>query len=284
MAPTTEFARFEAAMWIAKGSLFDAEERSDEALGAYTRAARLEHHSNRAAVALGYALARTGAFESALAAFQVALARAGSDKERADALIGKGLALVRLQRFDDAVTELHAALDARLTDPDDNPTVFELLGIAYDALRRNAAARRAFRRAWTLTAADERSANLARGITAAELRLTDPKAALEFLDALPAPLAGDRTLLFNHALALDALGKRRAAIGALVRARDAGLERAQQELDRLDAPAGLGRWTHYWFGAQARLARRAAGTVLAAVASIALTAPLLQWWFAKTLD
>ena len=284
LARAPEFASFESGIWFAKGSLLDSESRSDEALAAHTRAARVEQNSNTAAVARGYALARTGAFEAALSAFDAAHPRGASDKERSEALAGKGLALVRLQRFEDAVTALHAALDARLTDPDDDPTVFELLGIAYDALQRNGAARRAFRGAWTLTAEDKRSANLARGITAAELRLNDPKAALEFLDSLPPALGGDRTLLFNQALALDALGRRRAAIGALVQARDAGLQRAQQELDRLDAPAGLGRWTHYWFGAQARPGRRLAGSVLVAVAAAALTAPLLQWWFAKTLD
>jgi tetratricopeptide (TPR) repeat protein len=284
LARSPEFASFESGIWFAKGSLLDSESRSDEALGAYTRAERVERNSNTAAVARGYALARTGAFEAASTAFDDALPRAASDKERSEALAGKGLALVRLQRFEDAVTALHAALDARLTDPDDDPSVFELLGIAYDALQRNGAARRAFRRAWTLTAEDKRSGNLARGITAAELRLNDPKAALEFLDSLPPALAGDRTLLFNQALALDALGRRRAAIGALVQARDAGLQRAQQELDRLDAPAGLGRWTHYWFGAQARPGRRVAGSILVAVAAAALTAPLLQWWFARTLD
>jgi hypothetical protein len=68
-------------------------------------------------------------------------------------------------------------------------------------------------------------------------------------------------------------GGRRSA--TLVQARDAGLEPAQQELDRLDAPA-LGRWTHYWFGAQARPGHRVTGTILVAVAALALTAPLLQ--------
>jgi tetratricopeptide (TPR) repeat protein len=111
-----------------------------------------------------------------------------------------------------------------------------------------------------------------------------PKAALEFVDALPESLADERTLLFNRALALDALGRRRAAINTLVRARDAGLERAQQELDRLDAPAGLGRWTHHWFGGQARPGRRIAGSALLAAAATGLAAPLLQWWVHRTLD
>jgi tetratricopeptide (TPR) repeat protein len=249
-----DFARFETSLWFTKGALLDADSRTDEALAAYTRAQRLERQGNVAAVARGYALARTGAFAAALEAFGGALERAGTDMERAEALAGKGLALVRLRKFEEAVGELHAALDARLTDPDDDPGVFELLGIAYDALQRNGAARRAFRRAWTLTPEGKRTANLARGVTAAELRLSDPKAALDFVDALPESLADQRTLLFNRALALDALGRRRAAINTLVRARDAGLERAQQELDRLDAPAGLGRWTHHWsVGRRARV-------------------------------
>jgi tetratricopeptide (TPR) repeat protein len=186
MAQVPDFARFETSLWFAKGALLDADSRTDEALAAYTRAPRLERHGNVAAVARGYALARTGAFAAALEAFGGALERAGTDMERAEA--------------------------------------------------------------------------------AAELRLNDPKAALEFVDALPESLADERTLLFNRALALDALGRRRAAINTLVRVRDAGLERAQQELDRLDAPTGLGRWTHHWFGGQARPGRRIAGSVLLAVA------------------
>ena len=131
---------------------------------------------------------------------------------------------------------------------------------------------------------DKRSANLARGVTAAELRLSNPTAALEFLDALPKRLKNDRTLLLNRALALDALGQRPAAIDCLVRARDAGLDSAQRELHRLDAPAGLGRWTHHWFGAQARPGRRAGGTVLLFIAATGFGAPLFQWWLDGELD
>jgi tetratricopeptide (TPR) repeat protein len=274
----SEFEDFEASLWYAKGAVLHAEIRSEEALAAYSRAARLGMHGNAAALGKGYALTLTGAFEKALGAFEDAFARASSSKERSDALVGKGRALVRLQRFEEAILALQATLDERLTDPDNDPHVFELLGIAYDALKRDGAALRAFRRVWTLTPEDKRSANLARGVTAAELRLSNPSAALEFLDALPRRLKDDRTLLLNRALALDALGQRPAAIDCLVRARDAGLYSAQRELHRLDAPAGLGRWTHHWFGAQARRGRRAGGTVLLLIAATGFAAPLFQWW------
>jgi tetratricopeptide (TPR) repeat protein len=280
----TEFERFETSLWYAKGALLHSESRSEEALAAYTRAQRLERHGNAAAVARGYALSLTGAFEKALPIFEGAWASASSDKERADALAGKGRALVRLQKFDDAILALQGALDTRLTEPDNDPDVFELLGIAYEALKRTAAAGRAFRRAWDLTAKEKRSANLARGVTAAELALNDPAAALKFLDELPSRLKDDRTLLFNRALALDALGRRPAAIACLVGAKNAGLDRAQQVLDRLDAPAGLGRWTHHWFGAQARGVRQAIGTVLLIIAATGLAAPLFQWWLHGKLD
>jgi tetratricopeptide (TPR) repeat protein len=284
LARAPEFAMFESALWYAKGAVFDAESRREEALAAYTRADRLERQGNSAAVARGYALAATGAYGKALEAFDIALARAASDTERADAFEGKGRALVRLGRYEDAITALQAGLAARLLEPDHDPGVFELLGIAYTALQRYGAAMRAFRRAWDLTEPDKRSANLARGVTAAELRLNDPAAALAFLDALAANLKEDRTLLFNRALALDALGQRREAIGCLVRARKAGLDKAQEELARLDAPAGLARWTHHWFGAHAGGVRRAAGYTLLAIAALGLCAPLLQWWVSGKLD
>jgi tetratricopeptide (TPR) repeat protein len=274
---TPDLESVETSLWYAKGAVLDAESRIEEALAAYSRAQRLETHGNAAALRKGYALTLTGAFEKALAAFEDALTRASSSQERSDALAGKGRALVRLERFEEAILALQTALDERLTDPDNDPDVFELLGIAYDALKRNGAALRAFRRVWTLTPEDKRSANLARGVTAAELWVSNPTAALEFLDALPRRLKDDRTLLLNRALALDALGQRPAAIDCLVRARDAGLYSAQRELHRLDAPAGLGRWTHHWFGAQARRGRRAGGTVLLLIAATGFAAPLFQW-------
>ncbi len=274
-----EFANFEGALWYAKGAVLDSESRSEEALAAYTRAEKLEKQGSAAAIARGYALSSTGAFTEATFVFDVALTRAASPLERANAFSGKGRALVRLGKYEKAINALQSALDARLTSPDDDPVIFEQLGIAYSALQRNLAARRAFERAWNLTTPEKRRANLARGVTAAELRLGDPEATLNFLNnKVPSDLAGDRALLFNRALALDALGRRREAIPFLVRAKDAGLDRAQLELDRLDAPAGLGRWTHYWFGAQASRTRRAFGTALAIIAALALGAPLFQWW------
>lgn len=285
MEGAPDFDRFETSLWYAKGAILHDDNRNEEAFAAYTRAERLEKHGNAAAVGQGYALAQCGLFAKALAAFESALTRASSPQERADARAGKGRALIGLEKFDEAIIALQAALDARLTEQDSDPGVFELLGIAYVALKRNRAAARAFRRAWALTAEDKRSANLARGVTAAELSPPrDPTAALNFLDALPQELKDDRTLLFNRALALNAMGKRSAAIGCLLKATDAGLDRAQEELDRLDAPAGLGRWTNYWFGAQARQPRRAGGKVLLVIAATGLAAPLFQWSVHGHLD
>jgi hypothetical protein len=175
-------------------------------------------------------------------------------------------------------------LDARLTDRSNDPGVFEQLGIAYASLQRNEAAKRAFEIAWDLTPENKRSDNLARGITAAELCLHNPRGVLDFLDTLPAELAKERTLQFNRALALDAVGQRRAAIRCLLAAKELGLARAQAELDRLDAPAGLGRWTHYWFGAQTRPLRQAFGIVLVLIAATGLAAPLFQWWLNEKFD
>ena len=258
--------------------------RSEEALAAFTRAEQLEQHSGSAAVARGNALSRTGAFLEALTAFDIALTRASSAQERANAFAGKGRALVRLKKYEEAISALQSALDARLTEQDDDPGIFEQLGIAYDSLQRNEPAKRAFERAWELTPAENRSQNLARGITSAELRLGNPRAVLNFLDALPPELAKESTLQFNRALALDAIGQRRAAIRSLMAAQEQGLARAQAELDRLDAPAGIGRWTHYWFGTQTRPARLVCGIVLVIIAGTGLAAPLFQWWLNDKFD
>jgi tetratricopeptide (TPR) repeat protein len=275
---------FESWLWYAKGAIFEVESRNEEALAAYTRAARSERLGNEAAVARGFALSRTGDFAQALVAFQVALERATSDEERGAAQTGLGRTLVRLGRFEEAIAALQAALDARLTRPDGDAGLFELLGIAYDALHRNDAAAAAFRRAWALKPEKQRTANLARGITAAELRRLRPEAALQFLDQLPQELATERALQLNRALALDALGRRREAIRCLVKASAAGLDRAREQLERLDAPAGLARWTHHWFGAQASRLRRLAGVLLALVAAGGLATPLLQWWLNQKLE
>lgn len=278
------FERFEGALWYAKGSVLESEKRSEESLAAYTRSARIEKHGAAAAIARGYALCKTGAFDEALTAFDTALRRVASPKERSDAFAGKGRALVRLTQYDKAISALQSALDARLTERDDDPGVFEQLGIAYASLQRNGAAKQAFERAWELTPEDKRSANLARGIVAAELRLNNPHAVLNFLDKLPVELANERTLQFNRALALDAIGQRRPAIRCLLAAKQLGLARAQAELDRLDAPLGLGRWTHYWFGAQTRPARLAFGIALVLIAATGLAAPVFQWWINEKFD
>jgi tetratricopeptide (TPR) repeat protein len=291
-----EFEQFEFSLWFAKGAILDAEERTEEALAAYERAERFESQGNAATLGVGYALSGTGAFEQSLEVFDRALKRATSARERSDAYAGKGRALVRLSRFEQGVSALQASLGERLTEPEKEPQVFELLGLAYDALKRNGAANRAFRRAWALTKPEKRSANLVRGITAAELRSNNPKGALKFLDdvckeidewrqsnpdAADEPrfeIKGDSKLLFNRALALDGIGKRRDAMRCLARASEAGLDQAREMLNSFDAPDKLTRWTNDWFGVRARLPRRVLGVVLVLIAVTGFGAPLFQWW------
>lgn len=291
-----EFDQFEYSLWFAKAAILDAEQRTEEALTAYQRAEAFETDGNAATVGLGYALIGTGAFAESLDLFVKALARATSARERSDACAGHGRALVRLGRFQEAVAALQAALGERLTDPEKDPQVFELLGIAYDALERYGAANRAFRRAWKLSKPEKRTTNLVRGITSAELRLNNPKGALDFLDKVCAEIEQwrqdnpeatdepcfeileDSKLIFNRALALDGIGKRRAAIRCLARASQAGLDQAREVLNRFDTPDKLTRWTNDWFGLQARLRRRVLGFVLVAIALTGFGAPLFQWW------
>ena len=296
MRSAPEFEQFEFSLWFAKAAILDAEERTEEALAAYKRAQEFETKGNVATLGVGYALGGTGAFAESLEVFDKALSRAASARERSDAFAGKGRSLVRLGRFEEGVAALQAALGERLTEPEKDPQVFELLGIAYDALKRNGAAKRAFRRAWDLTKPDKRSANLVRGVTAAELRLNNPKGALKFLDEVAREMdewrrnnpdaadearleiTDDSKLIFNRALALDGIGKRREAIRCLARASDAGLDQAKEVLRRFDAPDKLTRWTNDWFGLQAKLQRRLLGFVLVIVAVTGLGAPLFQWW------
>jgi tetratricopeptide (TPR) repeat protein len=295
-----DFEQFEFSLWFAKAAILDAEERTEEALAAYEHAELFETKGNAAALGRGYALSGTGAFSESLDVFDRALLRAASARERSAAFAGKGRSLVRLGRFEEGIAALQAALGARLTEPENDPQIFEFLGIAYAALKRDGAAKRAFRRAWDLTSPEKRSANLIRGITAAELRLNNPKAALKFLDEVcrevdewrrnnPDPglkradeprheITEDSKLIFNRALALDGIGKRREAIRCLMRASEAGLDQAKEVLSRFDAPDKLTRWTNEWFGVQAKLRRRILGFVLIIVAVTGLGAPLFQWW------
>jgi tetratricopeptide (TPR) repeat protein len=297
MKAAPEFDQFEFSLWFAKGAILDMEERTEEALAAYQRAERFESQGNAATLGVGYALSGTGAFAESLQVFDKALERASSARERSDAFAGKGRSLVRLARYEEGVAALQAALGERLTEPEKEPQLFELLGIAYDALKRHGAARRAFLRAWELTKAEKRSANLVRGITAAELRLNNPRGALKFLDDVcreidewreqnpdaadddpRRDIKEDGKLLFNRALALDGIGKRREAIRCLARASQAGLDQAREVLDRFNAPDKLTRWTNDWLGAQARLPRRILGVILVLIAVTGFGAPFFQWW------
>ncbi len=279
LVDTDEMRNAESSLWFTLGHVYQEDERAEESLAAYARAHRHERRGNRAAVAHGYALARTGAMKAALDVFVQAQAAAVTADDRTQGYAGQGWALLRLGRHEEAVEALQAALDARVTEPEDDPAVFEWLGLAYDALGRRGAACRAFRTAWRLTAVDKRSVNLARGVSAGELRLNRAQEALDFLDReVQAEAAGHRSLLLNRALALDALGRRAQAIDCLRRARSAGLDAARQELERLvDAPSGIGRWTQHWFGAEASRLRRWTGGALLVVAASALAAPWLQW-------
>ena len=284
LAQGPEFSLFENSIWYAKGAVLEAEERRDESLAAYTRAYRVERIGSAAAIARGHGLTSIGSFAEAIGVFDVALCRARTAAERAAAFSGKGRALCRSRRFEEAIAALQAALDARLTEADDDPVVFELLGVAYDALGRHSAALSAFKRAWQLTPESKRKPNLARGVAAAYLKLSDSMAALSFIDGLPQNLREDPTLMFNRALALDSLGRRREAIKSLVCASNSGLVQAQTELNRLDTPGGLGRWTSYWSGVQANNARRAVGVMLLIIAAAGLLAPLYQWLLSSKLD
>lgn len=291
----TEFASFESSIWYAKGAVFEAELRNDEALNAFNRSFRMEVNGCAAAIARGYALSKVGAFTDAVNSFDVALSRVTSSSDRARALTGKGLVFVRLRRFEQAMTTLQSALDARLAEPesddptrrDDTSVVFEYLGIAYSELNRNGAALNSFRRAWKLTPENKRDkdkANVARGISAARLKLGDPSKVLGEWAQLHKDLKNDPTLLFNRALALDATGKRPEAMKDLVRAQRLGLRQAQELLNQLDRPTGLNRWTREWLGVQVSPMRRVCGALLLIVAGFGLGAPFYQWLMTSKLD
>ena len=283
LSASPEFDSLEYWLWLVKGDLLERAERNEESLAAYTRAYRIERAGSFAAIARGRGLTNTGAFTDAVIVFDEAISRAASATERANAFAGKGRALVRLKRFEQAITALQASLDARLTDPVDDSFVFELLGISYDAVGRHEAALKAFRQAWRLTKDLKQKPNLARGISSCYLRAGFASDAIAFLNKEAGDI-DEPTIIFNRALAFDAVGDRRQAIKNLLRAKKEGLGAAQAELDRLDKPAGLGRWTYHWFGKQATPWRRITGVVLALVAASALAAPFYQWWFSAKVD
>lgn len=290
-----EFATFESSIWYAKGAIFEAERRNDEALNAYNRSFRLEVNSCAAAIARGYALCRVGDFTAAVDSFEVAESRAASANDRAMALTGKGLTFVRLRKFEEAIPTLQAALDVRLVEPetdqaaqvDATAVIFEYLGVAYAELNRNSAALNSFLRAWKLTPKhkrDQDKANLARGISAARLKLDSPAKVLEEWDQLHQQLQNDPKLLFNRALALDATGKRSEAMKSLVRAKRLGSRQAQELLSQLDRPTGLNRWTREWLGVQESATRRTVGAILLIIAGFGMAAPVYQWWLTSKLD
>jgi tetratricopeptide (TPR) repeat protein len=282
-------------MWYVKGAVLDAEGRNDESLMAYSRSFRLERIGSKAAIAWGSGLTETGELTKSVIVFDAALVRAASAEESASALAGKGRAFVRLRRYEQAITTLQAALDVRLAEPqnddparrDEASVVFEHLGIAYSALNRNSAALNAFTRAWKLTPKNKRNkdkANVVRGISAALLNLDNPSTWLKEWEKLHEELKNDSKLLFNLALALEAIGKRSEAMKHLVKAKRLGLRQAQELLERLDQPTGLNRWTREWLGVQVSTMRRVCGWLLLIVALFGLGAPLYQWLITSKLE
>jgi tetratricopeptide (TPR) repeat protein len=247
-------------LWWALGTVLAADARDEEALDAFTRAARLQPADARIQFDRGCLHAKFEEFEAALAAFRIAAREARDDGQRIRALIGQGGTLVRLERHDEAVAIYRAALEF---DPD-HADVWQALGEAYAAERRHGAAHQAFRRAHRRGQAPtgrRRSSLAALGVSAALLGLQKNEEAWQFLDRVRHEVEPDPRLDFNRGISLTRLRRYREAIEAFRAAR--GVPGAADQVDSLEARRARARpWLDFWFGPDASWAYRVAGGVL----------------------
>ncbi len=180
-------------------------------------------------VLAGRAYAALGRPREAVSAFEHAMRL---DYARADAHLGLATVLMRTGRTGRALTEFELAVRRA---PDD-PVVHYDYGLALAELGRNREARAHWRRAAVIDPTDPRAA-AALGASLAPAR---PVEALRWLDRADSLAGPNASTLDARGLALERLGRRRAARLAFARAvaHDPGAERFRFDLAACDLRAG----------------------------------------------
>jgi tetratricopeptide (TPR) repeat protein len=261
-------------LWV-KAVLLSMTERDEEALLACRQAEQMEGPSPYILLTMGDSLLALEDYDHAWECFERAAQKsAGNSNAHVDALIGQGIALRKLERYEDSVTAYRAALALPPRQNRDEADVWMGLAESYAALHRFRAAGDHFRRAIACSSAPARLAARAGAVL---LRHKRDDEALHFLQQAKAKGASDPEINFNIGVALYRLDKPAEARPAWQSAADAGLEKAQKVLrdfDKLTPRAGA--LLDQWFGEAVPWRRKAAGTVLLMIGFVCAALPLLK--------
>ncbi len=235
--------------WWFHSEVLANQERYDQALASFTRAARLEPENPNIALGKANALLQLQDYEQAEKAFDEALLLCKEKNHRMRAFLGKGLSLSRQERYEKAIEIYRQAISEDIEEEQRAWQVWEALGEAYSTLDRHRSALQAFKGGWQL----DKAGVLAQGISAEFIYLKRYQEALDFLDkANPASAKPNAELDYNRGVAVYHLnGAVKGASEARAswrKAADAGLERARELVDTLE-PGQLrsGTWFDFWF-------------------------------------
>lgn len=255
-----------------KGNLLSWLERDEEALLAYRQASVIQPSVAAIRLRLGETYDRLQDYERAVEAFAGAAQHAGQSDEKADAWLGKGRALHYLQRHEEAIEACREAIAAN----GESEKILELLGAAYSAMGRHAAALQTFQRGWALGKPNHRSAALALGVSAELLTVGRNAEARSFLEKAEKDTKFSGPMYFNYGVALYRLKNFGLAASALRKASKAGVAGADEYADKLQGGGGAtNSWLDFWFG-PARWMRRPLGFVLLLLLIFSILPALLK--------
>jgi tetratricopeptide (TPR) repeat protein len=261
-------------LW-AKAVLLSITERDEEALLACRQAEQMEGPSPYILLTMGDSLLTLEDYDHARDCFERAAQKsAGNSNAHVDALIGQGIALRKLERYEDSVAAYRAALALSPRQNRDEADVWVGLAESYAALHRFRAAADHFRRAINCSSAPARLAARAGAVL---LRHKRDDEALQFLQTAKAKGASDPEIDFNIGVALYRLDKPAEARPAWQSAGEAGLEKAQKVLRDFDKlTPRTGGLPDHWFGEAVSWRRRAFATVLLLIGFVCAALPLLK--------
>ncbi len=273
--------------WWTKGNILAWLERDEEALVSFQRAVEHQPRMAHMRLSLGEAYERLQNYEKAVEVYTDASELAIQAEMKYDAWLGRGRALLRLERFEEAVEAVRLAI----AQNGETERTAELLGRAYNALGRHEAALRTFRRGWATGRQNRRSPSLALGVSAVLLGQGREAEAKAFLDKAEQQTKFDGRLHYNRGVALYGLKKRRAAAAAFRKAAELGVPNAAGHAAELEgAGTKTGSWLEFWFGRAPWIHRLVGGTLvlllLLSVTPAVLSEQALNtlWWLRTSND
>jgi Flp pilus assembly protein TadD len=176
-------------------------DRDEESLVAFRRADAEGAPGNTAVINEAAELLVLEDYALALETFERALTRAADTEQRFDALSGRGRALHRLHRYEDAVEAYRTALALECKSARNDWLIWQRLGEAYDALQRPRAALTAYRTGLMRDTRSDKSVDLVLGVSSALLALKEHDEAVAFLERQTKRAKPDARIDYNLGLA-----------------------------------------------------------------------------------